>query len=124
MEPLLLAVICACNAGLFRAALHEVYLPRIQRDYLYGNFLQLSAFSFNAPPAKIRRRSPPSCPWLERCKVGMARLFYSGIQIFTSNCFNLSDLPIPSNRARGVSLTNFKYLLTAGLLGLQVEEVN
>jgi len=31
MEPLFLAVICACNAGLFRAALHEVYLPRIQR---------------------------------------------------------------------------------------------
>jgi serine/threonine protein kinase/tetratricopeptide (TPR) repeat protein len=31
MEPLLLAVICGCNAGLFRAALHEVYLPRIQR---------------------------------------------------------------------------------------------
>ena len=31
MEPLFLAVICACNAGLFRAALHEVYIPRIQR---------------------------------------------------------------------------------------------
>jgi predicted ATPase len=31
MEPLFLAVICGCNAGLFRAALHEVYLPRIQR---------------------------------------------------------------------------------------------
>ena len=31
MEPLFLAVICACNAGLFRAALHEVYVPRIQR---------------------------------------------------------------------------------------------
>jgi len=26
-----LAVICACNAGLFREALHEVYIPRIQR---------------------------------------------------------------------------------------------
>ena len=31
MEPLLLAVICGCNAGLFRKALHEVYMPRIQR---------------------------------------------------------------------------------------------
>jgi predicted ATPase len=31
MEPLFLAVICACNAGFFREALHEVYLPRIQR---------------------------------------------------------------------------------------------
>jgi serine/threonine protein kinase/predicted ATPase len=31
MEPLFLAVICGCNAGLFRAALHEVYVPRIQR---------------------------------------------------------------------------------------------
>src|ERR1700736_6394384 len=31
MEPLFLAVICGCNAGLFRAALHEVYIPRIQR---------------------------------------------------------------------------------------------
>src|SRR5271165_1968731 len=31
MESLFLAVICACNAGLFREALHEVYVPRIQR---------------------------------------------------------------------------------------------
>jgi hypothetical protein len=31
MEPLFLAVICACNAGLFREALHEVYVERIQR---------------------------------------------------------------------------------------------
>ena len=31
MEPLFLAVICGCNAGLFRAALHEVYIPRIQQ---------------------------------------------------------------------------------------------
>ena len=31
MEPLLLAVICGCNAGFFREALHEVYIPRIQR---------------------------------------------------------------------------------------------
>ena len=32
MEPLFLAVICGCNAGLFRQALHEVYIPRIQRE--------------------------------------------------------------------------------------------
>ena len=31
MEPLFLAVICACNVGLYRQALHEVYIPRIQR---------------------------------------------------------------------------------------------
>jgi tetratricopeptide (TPR) repeat protein len=31
MEPLFLAVICGCHAGLFRQALHEVYIPRIQR---------------------------------------------------------------------------------------------
>jgi hypothetical protein len=31
MEPLFSAVICGCNAGLFREALHEVYMPRIQR---------------------------------------------------------------------------------------------
>src|SRR4029077_7481144 len=31
MEPLFLAVICGCNAGLFREAIHEVYIPRIQR---------------------------------------------------------------------------------------------
>jgi hypothetical protein len=30
MEPLFLAVICGCNGGLFREALHEVYIPRIQ----------------------------------------------------------------------------------------------
>jgi hypothetical protein len=27
MEPLFSAVICGCNAGLFREALHEVYIP-------------------------------------------------------------------------------------------------
>jgi hypothetical protein len=31
MEPLFLAVICGCHAGLYREALHEVYIPRIQR---------------------------------------------------------------------------------------------
>jgi serine/threonine protein kinase/predicted ATPase len=32
MEPLFLAVICGCEAGLFREALHNVYIPRIQRE--------------------------------------------------------------------------------------------
>ena len=31
IQPLFLAVICGCNAGLLRAALHEVYIPRIRR---------------------------------------------------------------------------------------------
>jgi tetratricopeptide (TPR) repeat protein len=31
MEPLFLAVICGCDAGLYREALREVYIPRIQR---------------------------------------------------------------------------------------------
>jgi hypothetical protein len=31
MEPLFSAVICGCNAGLFREALNEVYIPLIQR---------------------------------------------------------------------------------------------
>jgi serine/threonine protein kinase/tetratricopeptide (TPR) repeat protein len=31
MEPLFLAAICGCNAGLYREALQEVYIPRIQR---------------------------------------------------------------------------------------------
>jgi hypothetical protein len=35
MEPLFLAVICGCNAGLFREALHEAYIPRIQRGDAY-----------------------------------------------------------------------------------------
>ena len=31
MEPLFLAVVRGCEAGLFRQALHEIYVPRIQR---------------------------------------------------------------------------------------------
>jgi hypothetical protein len=31
IEPLFLAVICGCNAGLYHKALNEVYIPRIQR---------------------------------------------------------------------------------------------
>jgi tRNA A-37 threonylcarbamoyl transferase component Bud32/predicted ATPase len=43
MEPLFLAVICGCNAGLFRKALHEVYIPRIQRGDAYFAANVLSA---------------------------------------------------------------------------------
>jgi hypothetical protein len=41
MEPLFLAVICGCNAGLFHEVLHDVYIPRIQRGnaYFAANFL-------------------------------------------------------------------------------------
>jgi tetratricopeptide (TPR) repeat protein len=35
MEPLFSAVVCGCNAGLYREALHEVYIPRIQRGNAY-----------------------------------------------------------------------------------------
>jgi serine/threonine protein kinase/tetratricopeptide (TPR) repeat protein len=35
MEPLFLAVIHGCNADLFREALREVYIPRIQRENSY-----------------------------------------------------------------------------------------
>ena len=38
MEPLFSAVVCSCNAGLFREALHDVYIPRIQA----GEFLLYS----------------------------------------------------------------------------------
>jgi tetratricopeptide (TPR) repeat protein len=44
MEPLFLAVICGCNAGLYREALCEVYIPRIQR----GN----SSFAVNVLGAR------------------------------------------------------------------------
>jgi hypothetical protein len=36
MEPLFLAVVCGCHAGLFRQALYQVYIPRIQRVYSAG----------------------------------------------------------------------------------------
>jgi hypothetical protein len=35
IEPLFSAVICGCSAGLYREALHEVYIPRIQRGNAY-----------------------------------------------------------------------------------------
>jgi hypothetical protein len=38
MEPLFLAVICGCHAGLYREALHEVYM--LQRLHLAKSALQ------------------------------------------------------------------------------------
>jgi hypothetical protein len=35
MEPLFLAVVCGCNAGLYREALHDIYIRRIQRGAAY-----------------------------------------------------------------------------------------
>jgi Anaphase-promoting complex subunit 5 len=35
LEPLFSAVICGCNAGLFREGLHETYIPRIERGDAY-----------------------------------------------------------------------------------------
>jgi NACHT domain len=35
MEPLFLAVVCGCNAGLYRETLHDVYIRRIQRGAAY-----------------------------------------------------------------------------------------
>jgi serine/threonine protein kinase/predicted ATPase len=35
MEPLFSAVVCGCNAGLYREVLHKVYIPRIQRGNAY-----------------------------------------------------------------------------------------
>jgi tetratricopeptide (TPR) repeat protein len=43
MEPLFLAVISGCNAGLLRGALHKVYIPRIQRGDAYFAANVLSA---------------------------------------------------------------------------------
>jgi tetratricopeptide (TPR) repeat protein len=37
MEPLFSAVVCGCNAGLYRQALREIYIPRIQQgDALFA----------------------------------------------------------------------------------------
>jgi serine/threonine protein kinase/tetratricopeptide (TPR) repeat protein len=35
MEPLFLAVVCGCNAGLYHEALHEIYISRIQRGDVF-----------------------------------------------------------------------------------------
>jgi hypothetical protein len=47
MQPLFLAAICGCNAGLFREALHEVYIPRIQREnaHFAANVLGATGFA-------------------------------------------------------------------------------
>jgi serine/threonine protein kinase len=48
MEPLFSAVICGCNAGLFRDALHEVYISRIQRgDAHFAAKPPLGSFTLN-----------------------------------------------------------------------------
>jgi hypothetical protein len=54
-RPLFLAVICGCNAGLFREALHEVYVPQIQR----GNAsLELIEATYKKNRALIAARRP------------------------------------------------------------------
>ena len=35
MEPLFLAVVCGCNAGLYHETLHEIYISRIQRGDVF-----------------------------------------------------------------------------------------
>ena len=35
MEPLFLAVVCGCNAGLYHDTLHEIYISRIQRGDVF-----------------------------------------------------------------------------------------
>ena len=42
MEPLFLAVICGCHAGLYRESLQDIYIPRIQRG-------DASRSTFSAP---------------------------------------------------------------------------
>jgi len=52
MEPQFLAAICGCNAGLLHEALHEVYIPQIQRgdSYFAAKVLGVRsvAFGFSA----------------------------------------------------------------------------
>src|SRR5271157_1368422 len=50
MEPLFSAVICGCNAGLFRETLNEVYIPRIQRGNacFAANILRASGLLLSA----------------------------------------------------------------------------
>jgi hypothetical protein len=48
MEPLFLAVICGCNAGLFHEVLHEVHILRFQRGgalFAANDFLRAGCFS-------------------------------------------------------------------------------
>jgi hypothetical protein len=55
MEPLFLAVICGCNAELFREALHEVYIP--PEEVLDIAELRLALISLVLKPA-YRNLSP------------------------------------------------------------------
>ena len=59
MEPLFLAVICGCEAGLFREALHEVYIPRIQRGSacFAANFIGARGALLSALVSFLRTRS-------------------------------------------------------------------
>jgi hypothetical protein len=52
MEPLFLAVICGCNAGLYHEALNEVYIPRIQRGDAFF------AAKVLGEPLKVASRCP------------------------------------------------------------------
>ena len=64
MEPLFLAVICGCHSGLYREALHDIYIPRIQR----GD----ASFAVNVLGA---REAVPcrSYPFLRRWTMGRPR---------------------------------------------------
>jgi len=63
MEPLFRAVICGCNAGLYREALHEVYIPRIQR----GNASFAAKGAIIAPAGPLVHWSAQiDCPGLRR----------------------------------------------------------
>jgi len=58
---LFLAVICGCNAGLFREALREVYIFRAQAQN-GGNVLVLDVYSVKVPGAPAGgRASRSSC---------------------------------------------------------------
>jgi hypothetical protein len=77
MEPLFFAVICGCNAGMFREALHEVYIPRIQRGDAFfaakvlgagGTLLSVLAHFFeqgrwDSPVVIAGRRIWPHAGW-------------------------------------------------------------
>jgi hypothetical protein len=61
MEPLFLAVICGCNAGLLREALHEVYIPRIQRGNVYFAAKVLGAKDLSAAACFLNCTGSAAC---------------------------------------------------------------
>ena len=61
MEPLFLAVIYGCHAGLYRESLQDIYIPRIQR----GN----ASFAVNVLGARVSS-SLRSHPFLRRRTMG------------------------------------------------------